>query len=180
MKTETTNTKSNMPSAIRKGISTPTGFLEYGEHEGKVDLVTVVPTGDQPAIYVRITTANNAQVTHITRFANETSRRIGIGEIRAAFPDQLLGCSDKEVVVKLLRDTSSFVGLPVKFSVYPQIDKKTKLAVLDKNGGEYFNVRLTSAIRDIKDEEKARSLADAMFTVEGTDHNLPAGWQAPE
>jgi hypothetical protein len=156
--TSTEQAKAPAAASVKSGgVQTATGFLPYGTHKGKIELISM-SLGDQPAFYVRVKADNGASVTHITRLHNDTSARIGLGEIRQALPQELAGKNDEDLMTELISNTSEFIGREVEFSVAAQKDPRTGLTMRSKKGQDYFNVRLHNAIHDIKDADKARSL----------------------
>jgi hypothetical protein len=136
-----------------------------GEHKGKVNLVTVVPSSTKPVIFTRIELDGTPteQVVHSVRFANAQSIRIGLDEIRGAFVE-LIGKSDQEVIEALMTNTDSFIGRPVTVNIEPQLDKTTRAPVRGTNGQPYYNIRLRSALRNIE-ASTAKSVASAMLAA---------------
>lgn len=132
--------------------------MKFGEFTGTVLRIDFGFSSERPTINVRIKYNDGVSMqhtSHTTRLVPDnitdsdkvlkalTVQRIGMDDLRAAFPQQLAGLNDEVLLTKLLNKTNEFVGKEVHMS----IEAQTVGNVVQKNpnGVAYFNVRLRSA-----------------------------------
>lgn len=166
-----------------------------GEYKGKVTLISVILTGDRPVIFTRVELLEkqdgdinstkwdkvlNTHVTHAVRLKGDDpvksaqSLRIGLNELRSAFPNELALLDNKALIIAMKNNT--VLGHDVHCSVVPQLNENNMQVVLE-NGEKAFNVRLRSAIP--MSDEVSDKLIDALLpsassqTTKATDASNP-------
>jgi len=151
---------------------------KYGVFAAIVNLISVLPFGERPVIFTRLKVKDGtAEYTHAIRLNNASSMRIGLTELRGAFPKELGPLNDEQVIIELMTKTKLFVDRELEISIEPQINKEGKVAKDPKTGAEYFNVRLRSNVHDI-DPDTATKLVQGMMngftTKEAVDKEFAA------
>lgn len=143
--------------------------VKYGEFKCKLIDIIITANG---MIYTRCaapdhTEAKPSVLTHVVRLAQpdskesaKTSERIGMDELRSAFPKELGTLTNHGVLVHLLTNTSKFHGRDVTIAVEPQL--KDGKQVIGKNNQPLYNIRLRSAMRDM-DANSADALAKRLL-----------------
>lgn len=155
--------------------------MKYGDFKATVLEVNPMVAGHRPAIYTRLATTDKSVgtegvVAHTVRLFSPTaldpvkamtSQRIGLDELRNAFPAQLGALNDEDLVVKMLTETDSFNGLPATVGIEPQM--KDGKPVKGTQGNEYYNIRLRSGQKNLA-AELAREVTRRLFAGQ----NLPS------
>lgn len=136
----------------------------FGQFNGTIkDLI--VNIGSKPALFTRINIGTSAApelVTHRVLLDNPTNTRIGLDEIRSAFPTKLGTLNDTELLTTLMSKTSEFEGSAVTVAVEAQM--KNGVQVRGEQGQPYFNVRLRSGARDLP-AESAQAIATRLLSA---------------
>lgn len=139
----TTSTPSSLPSKVQNAP---------GDYNGKVSKVTVLLATDRPVIFTTVTLTDNHYVTHAVRLAGDNAaksaqaRKIGLNELRSAFPNILGTLSDIELIDAL--DEGRILDQPVHVTIVQQLDNNQpkRLKKVDGSLGDIlYNVRLRSA-----------------------------------
>lgn len=153
-------------------------ITKVGEYLGIVTLFSIILTGNRPVIFTRINRVaevddeillNRRQdnpsapyfdtlpehTTHAVRLHDAEALRIGLGELKTAFPNDLATLSDEECLLKLATNKTLLIGKRVDFSIQHQMKK----GIIQKgeDGTPYFNVRLRAV------EEMTEGTAKALI-----------------
>lgn len=151
---------------------------KYGEFACKVIDVLVSISDTKPAIFTRCI-ADPAKplevITHTVRLDNAASLRIGLDELRSAFPAELHNLDTEQVLTKLMTETTSFVGKDVRVSVEPQL--KNNVQVRGPQGQPYFNVRLRSNVRNL-DAQTASLIAKRLLAASVKEEEIAGAFEA--
>lgn len=135
--------------------------MKHGEYPGLVLAITMLASTERPALITRIKTDDPdiGILTHMVRLHDPQSMRIGLDELRSAFPDLLGQASDEQQVLRTcLTNSKDFVNAKVTVAIEPQM--KNGLVQRNPNTKEpYFNIRLRSAVHDLEE-----SIADKLIT----------------
>ena len=141
--------------------------MKFGDFSAQIDSINISISADRPAVFTRLkyiedeTKPNVATfATHAIRLNNPDSTRIGFDELRGAFPTQLAGLNDEELLTLLMSDTNTFIGKAVTVGVEQQMSNGVPKKAA--NGSIYFNVRLRSAVKNLGKTE-ASSLAKRLL-----------------
>jgi hypothetical protein len=147
--------------------------ITYGDHKCTIADIRINGGG----IYTLCATKNHTDkdpdlIVHSVRFANPDSKptavvsqRIGIGELRDAFPKELGTKNEMEVVAELLENTSAFIGKPITVGVEKQLVKGTTQQAYSQTTKEpLYNVRLRSALTNVEKGKGMDIAKRLMFT----------------
>lgn len=129
-------------------------LTKVGEYLGIVTLFSIILTGNRPVIFTRINRVQPVEgqpnrdfdvapehTTHAVRLNNIESLRIGLGELKTAFPNDLAVLTDEQALEKLAMEPTLLIGRRVDFTIQHQTKKG--IVQRDPNTNEpYFNVRL--------------------------------------
>lgn len=150
-----------------------------GQHNATVLGLTLAFMGNKPAIFTRLSFEEvkpadplpdgtpqvktlTHTVAHAVRLSEKTAARIGLDELRGAFPKELGTLDDKALLAYLLTKTSSFDGRSVVISIETQM--KNGIPVKSDSGETYYNIRLRSALRDM-DEQLSLQIAERVLSL---------------
>lgn len=158
-------------------------LTKVGDYHGIVTLFSIILTGNRPVIFTRINrlvevddevllyrrecdpespayeTANE-HTTHAVRLHDPEALRIGLGELKTAFPNDLATLSDEECLLELATNKTLLIGKRVDFSIQRQMKKG--IVQKGEDGTPYFNVRLRAVEEMTTDTAKA--LIDNLLT----------------
>lgn len=133
-------------------------MIKFTETNATVLEVSFLPSAERPAIITRLETEDKdvGRISHMVRLHNVKSARIGLDELKAAFPTNLADArTNNDVLMKLITKSKDFIGQKVRVAIEPQLDggrvKKSD------NGEPLYNIRLRSNTHDL-DETTAKSL----------------------
>lgn len=144
-----------------------------GDYSGKVSLVSVILTGDRPAIFTRVKLSDELHVTHVVRLKTNNPAKtaqaiqIGLNELRAAFPNELATLNDRQVIQAMI--ARKIADKPVNVSIVQQLKNGLPVRLKDAAGnpGELaFNVRLRPA--EVMSEDVSNKLLDSLLSAPTT------------
>lgn len=159
-------------------------ITKVGEYLGIVTLFSIILTGNRPVIFTRINRIAEVDdevllnrredspdapafdtlpehTTHAVRLHDAEALRIGLGELKTAFPNDLATLTDRECLIKLAKEPKLLVGRQVDFAVQHQMKKG--IMQRDPNTNEpYFNVRLRAV--ETMTDNTATTLIDNLLT----------------
>lgn len=149
-------------------------ITKVGDYHGIVTLFSIILTGNRPVIFTRINRIQpvegqpdrdfditNEHTTHAVRLHDPEALRIGLGELKTAFPNDLAVLTDRECLIKLAKEPRLLVGRRVGFAIQHQM--KAGIPQKNKDTGEhYFNVRLRAV--EAMTDTTATTLIDSLLT----------------
>lgn len=128
-------------------MSTP----KFGTFPAKVD--EVILDESNANFRLRLVIDDKTSVSHRIQLDSFDSVRIGTDELRRAFPEQLLDkATPAQVLETFLTETDKFIGQQATVAIEPQLDRSTGIVRKNEQGQPYYNVRLRSAMRNLKPE----------------------------
>lgn len=128
-------------------------MIKFTETNAVVTEVSFLPSSERPAIITRLKTEDKdvGDISHMVRLHNPKSARIGLDELRAAFPTQLASApTQNETIKRLLTRSKDFMGLKVRVAIEPQLEGGRPKK--GDNGEILYNIRLRSNTHDLDDK----------------------------
>lgn len=141
---------------------------KFGEFTAIVQDIVVHVTST-PTIFTRLLLEDGKEQiphTHVVRFhakdgtPSPVAARIGLDELRGAFPTELASLNDQDTLAYLMQNTDAFLNRKVKVGIEQQ--KKNGIPQKSDKGIPYFNVRLRSAVRNLSATD-AKGMAAQML-----------------
>lgn len=141
--------------------------MKFGEFKAKVIGITVSPSSHKPAIMTRLQLEDDKSIiVHVINFTkkngdiNLDAIRIGLDELRGAFPNELAKLSDEDLIAYLMEKTDTLTNRALDIG----IEQQTKNGIVQKSdkGEIYYNIRLRSATKNLSNA-MATSLAKQML-----------------